>query len=125
MQKFSEDLLRFSFFSFGIQDAQRIWRHLAGLAPPLDSLSAACSVCQVLWLIESCEKQQHSLVEAECKGWLCFACSPVSTAPGKASWPNIGQSHGNLFTYVKRLLKSQVIKSSFTCKPAPIKGGLA
>lgn len=47
-------------------------------------------------------------MESECKGWLSSACSPVSAAPGKASWANIGQSRGKFFTHVKRVLRSYV-----------------
>lgn len=119
MQKFSEDLLHFtSFFSIGSQDVPHIQRHLAGLAPLLDALSAVCSVCQVFWLIQSCEKQHHSLMESEGKGG-------PSSAPGKESWANIGQSHRKHFPPVKSLLKTRVVKASFIFEAVHIKDSLA
>nr|XP_021142793.1 uncharacterized protein LOC110358551 isoform X1 [Columba livia] len=47
---------------------------------PYAGFTLSSSVCQVLWLIEACEKQQHPLTERECEGWF----SPTSAAPGKA-----------------------------------------
>lgn len=87
---------------------------------PYAGFTLSSSVCQVLWLIEACEKQQHPLTERECEGWF----SPTSAAPGKARWANTGQSHGKLFARMKRLLRSPGIKASFTFKPVHIKDGL-
>lgn len=73
-------------------------------------------------------------MESACKAWLSFTRSPGSfvlllgpaALPlGKASWDSAGQSHGKLFAHIKRLLKSQVIKASFTSKSVPSKDGLA
>lgn len=50
-------------------------------------------------------RSSNTLTESEGKGWLSSAHIPVSTAPGKPSWANVGQSCRKLWAHTKKLLK--------------------
>lgn len=122
-QKFSRFLL-YSSFSFNIQDISIHWEVSCRVRPTtgfvfssLFSLSSALAHL-ILW---------HSLMESACNEWLSFTRSPGSFAwlcPwAKQAGTMLGRATRNS-ARVKRLLKSEVIRASFTFKSVPIRMAL-